>query len=503
MPPAARLASDRRRASARSAARAWALTVCALVCLGLIQSGRSPLQTGFAASQTRGGINVEPSARPNHYLGANPDSWWCPTAATCTTSDPQGRIDTELGLAEQLHVADIRLEVPWFIVEPNRNQYDWSRADYIFQHAAQHGIAIQPILVYTPTWDGAYNDFPPAADFGSFVSAFMARFGSYIDAIEMWNEPDGGGSLTVNDPAKYTQTILIPGYQAVKASPHPNVPVIEGGSINDAGGSPNWLSGIYNAGGGNSFDIAAFHDYGGNYGQIVQQYQGVLNAHGQGSKPIWLGEYGVSDANGSQQSSLIQAAMTGTPGLAVAQFYTLRDEAVYTCCPVAPTGESKQYGVLTSTYSRKSSYTTMQNLNGGQPAGTPPPAATPPGATGSTPGPGDGGGGVAASGSTSSSASATTSQSRVPQPAASASSSSAASSTPTIVGGATGSPAPTAAPVGTVPGARPIVASPQNLAPAATSRRWLFILLALGGALAVGVSIAGTVLLRRRPRPPS
>ena len=327
-----------------------------------------------ASTTAQGGINVEPSARPWQYVGANPDSWWCPTASTCTTSNPLGRIDAEMALAAQLRVANIRVEIPWFLVEPAKGTYDWTRADYIFNSAAGHGIVLQPILVYTPAWDGGYKAFPVAADFGSFVSAFMARYGSRINAVEMWNEPDGGQSLVANNPAQYVQSILIPGYNAVKAS-HPAVHVIEGGSINDSGACCPWLSGIYAGGGGNYFDIAAFHDYGGNYGSVVQAYRNVLSAHGQGSKPIWMGEYGVSDATGSQQASLITAALTATPGLAMAQFYTLRDESVYLCCPPAQTGEHKLYGVVASDdVTKKSSFFTMQTLL----AGTPPPAAPSP-----------------------------------------------------------------------------------------------------------------------------
>ena len=337
-----------------------------------------------AATTAGGGINVEPSARPWQYVGANPDSWWCPTASTCTTSNPQGRIDTEMALAQQLHVANIRVEIPWFLVEPAKGSYNWSRADYIFNSASGHGITLQPILVYTPAWDGSYNSFPVAADFGAFVSAFMARYGSRISAVEMWNEPDGGQSLVANNPAQYVQDILIPGYNAVKAS-RPSVSVIEGGSINDSGACCPWLSGIYAAGGGAYFDIAAFHDYGGNYGTIVQAYRGVLNAHGQGGKPIWMGEYGVSDATGSQQSSLITAALTATPGLAMAQFYTLRDESVYTCCPAASAGESKKYGVVASDdVTKKPSFYTMQRLLAGS-SPPPPPSTSKPQAASPTP----------------------------------------------------------------------------------------------------------------------
>ena len=329
-----------------------------------------------AATIARGGINVEPSARPWQYVGANPDSWWCPGASSCTTSNPQAHIDTEMALAAQLHVANVRLEIPWFLVEPGNGVYDWTRADYIFNSATSHGIQIQPILVYTPGWLGAYDSFPTPAAFKSFVAAFMARYGGRISAVEMWNEPDGGQSLLQNDPVQYVNDILIPGYQAVKASAYPGVSVIEGGSINDSGACCAWLSGIYNAGGGSYFNIAAFHDYGGNYAAITQAYQGVINAHSaNGAKPIWLGEYGVSDSSGSNQTSLIQGALTGTPGLAMAQFYTLRDESVYTCCPPASTGEHKAYGVVASDdVTRKSSFNTMQSLLGGS---SPPPSPSP------------------------------------------------------------------------------------------------------------------------------
>jgi hypothetical protein len=285
-----------------------------------------------------------------------------------------------MALAAQLYVSNIRLEIPWFLVEPGNGSYDWTRADYIFNSASRHGLLIQPILVYTPSWDGAYNSFPHPSSFGSFVTAFMNRYGRAIGTVEMWNEPDGGQSLTVNDPNAYVADILIPGYNAVKAS-HPLVQVIEGGSINDSGTCCAWLSGIYNAGGGSYFDIAAFHDYGGNYAQIAGQYQAVINAHrSQGNKPIWLGEYGVSDPNGSQQSSLINGALANTAALAMAQFYTLRDESVYTCCPPAATGEHKQYGVVAADdVTKKSSFNTMVSLLKGftPPRPNPPPAAAP------------------------------------------------------------------------------------------------------------------------------
>ncbi|HUZ90144.1 MAG TPA: cellulase family glycosylhydrolase, partial [Candidatus Acidoferrales bacterium] len=215
--------------------------------IGTPSPGNSPTPVPGPSSvpssgSTQGGINVEPSARPWQYLGANPDGWFCPSAATCSGgADPIARINHELDEAAILHVANVRLEIPWFLVEPQRGVYDWSRVDTIFSAAQARGVRIQPFLDYTPAWAGGYNAFPPAGDFQAFVAAFMARHGGQISAVEMWNEPDGGQSLASNDPASYVKDILIPGYTAVHSSSHPGVKVIEGGSINDAGGNPAWL----------------------------------------------------------------------------------------------------------------------------------------------------------------------------------------------------------------------------------------------------------------------
>src|SRR5207248_3575641 len=71
---------------------------------------------------------------------------------------------------------------------------------------------------------------------------------------------------------------------------------------------------------------------------------------------------------------------TATPGLAMAQYYTLRDESVYHCCPPASTGERKQFGVVAADdVTKKSSFNTMQALLSGAapPAPNPAPAQSP------------------------------------------------------------------------------------------------------------------------------
>src|SRR5260370_28909616 len=62
-----------------------------------------------------------------------------------------------------------------------------------------------------------------------------------------------------------------------------------------------FIDSIYQYGGGNSFDIAAYHDYGSDPIAAAFFTHDSLVAHGQGSKPIWLGEHGVRGDSGSDR----------------------------------------------------------------------------------------------------------------------------------------------------------------------------------------------------------
>src|SRR5689334_11565057 len=85
----------------------WAGTLAVVLFLAPLQVDLGRLSPGptnaLAATGTQGGINVEPSARPNpQYHGINPDSWWCASPSQCTNgADPLARINTEMGLAQQ------------------------------------------------------------------------------------------------------------------------------------------------------------------------------------------------------------------------------------------------------------------------------------------------------------------------------------------------------------------------------------------------------------------
>jgi hypothetical protein len=320
-----------------------------------------------------GGVNVEPSMRPWRYVGANPQSWWC-VLPNCTAdfSSPSTTIQTELSDAKNAGATNVRLEFPWWLIEPQRGVYDWSRADLIMSEAASTGITIQPVLVWSPSWTAAAPNQPPAAaDMHQFAHDFTLRYDGRVPVIEIWNEPDSGNYLFNGSASTYVASILNPAYAGIK-SVDTSVRVELGGPANDAGTCCPFLSAVI-ADGGN-FDIAAFHNYVGTGLSEAIAYARIT------SKPIWLGEYGAqssSCAAGSDcQSQLINSTLTTVGPLAMAQWYNLRDTGAWNCCPPA-LGASATWGLLNSNFSAKASYSTMQSLLRGAPDPPPSPSSSP------------------------------------------------------------------------------------------------------------------------------
>lgn len=354
----------------------WSLVVASI--LGILSCGRTSLAA--AAGGPAGGLNVEPSMRPWRYIGANPQSWWC-VQPNCTSdfSDPVATAKAEMTEAKAVGAINVRLEVPWPVIEVARGAYDWSRADSLFQAAAQVGLSIDPILMWTPQWAGggpALNAPPTPTDMQSFAQAFAERYDAQVrSGIEVWNEPDNGNYLNNGSASTYVSQILNPAYAGIKAVDSA-IPVILGGPVNDAGSCCPFLSAVIAAGG--HFNIASFHNYSGGAIGEAQAYRSIVG----GGVPIWLGEYGVQ-SNQGDQSGAISQVLGSSSALAVAQWYNLRDTASWTCCPPANVDQG-HWGLLNSDFTGKPSWTTMESALTGRTAPPPVPNLNSSSATGSS-----------------------------------------------------------------------------------------------------------------------
>src|SRR6266566_4395977 len=202
--------------------RATLVTAAALVAL-FAATGEAPSREALHSIR-QGGINVEPSMRPWRYAGANPDGWWCRPGGCNGVASGTVFVDRELKLIAALHVSFVRLEFPWPLIEPQRGVFDWRRADYIVRDARRRRVKLVPLLLYTPSWAGASASSPPdPATWRAFVAAFAHRYARWIDAYDLWDEPDFHFYWTGNSQ-DYVQDVLRPGYLAIKANdPHARV----------------------------------------------------------------------------------------------------------------------------------------------------------------------------------------------------------------------------------------------------------------------------------------
>ena len=334
------------------------------------QSSASPAAHRASNPNARGaGINVEPSYRPWRYVdGPAPQSWWCISPNCSPDVPPQMRIDTDLTLASQLGVNHVRVEFPWRFIEPQRGVLDWSRADLIVGEANAKGVPLLPVVVYSPAWVGDSTSAPAPDDFRAFMRALVGRYHASIHDWELWNEPNLEKYWSAGVQA-YVENILIPGYQGVKAA-DPGAQVVLGGP---SWADLDWLNGIYAYGGGDSFDIMSWHDYGGVEAVLAsaKHVQDILNAHYQSSKPLWLGEYGleVYITTDNAQAALLTGVLTSRSPIAQADWYTLRDEDAMECCP--PTiAVSGSYGLVTrdGVILKQGFYTLQKIISAGLPS---------------------------------------------------------------------------------------------------------------------------------------
>ena len=154
--------------------------------------------------------------------------------------------------------------------------------------------------------------------FATFVAAAASRYNGKIGAIEIWNEANNPTFWQpVPNAADYT-AMLKATYAAVKLA-SPAVTVVSTGvapgSDTQGGGwmSPvTFLQAIYTDGGGQSFDAVGWHPYTWPadpstndpalaWSEMVSAARQQMISHGDGSKQIWVTEFGVPTCTSSSR----------------------------------------------------------------------------------------------------------------------------------------------------------------------------------------------------------
>lgn len=184
----------------------------------------------------------------------------------------------------------------WKRINEARGQYDFRLLDKWIEFARRHHAEIIYSCGHTPDWAAAGGtDIDPPRDmrfWDDFISAIARHARGRIKYWEMWNEPNAPNFWRGSIPELVTMTrharqiILAVDPSAKILSPAP------AGGNGEVSEAPEWLDRFFEAGGGDSIDIVAFHGYlPGKPPETIlatlRAIHHVMNAHHVTVSEIW------------------------------------------------------------------------------------------------------------------------------------------------------------------------------------------------------------------------
>jgi len=203
------------------------------------------------------------------------------------------------------------LSFEWQEIEHVRGSYNWEYSDSEVYLAEARGLEMLASIATTPVWalppeadPTQTHRFPPdetyLEDFRSYCRNVAARYAGRVRYFQFWNEPNGcgwinDGCANSNEYASFTLW-LTRCYEAMKQG-NPDCIIAAGGldASTAVANIGDYLQGLYDSGGGSSFDAVAIHPYdvsGTLHWDAIAQTRAVMVANGDARKPIWLTEYG-------------------------------------------------------------------------------------------------------------------------------------------------------------------------------------------------------------------
>ncbi len=149
-----------------------------------------------------------------------------------------------------LGAAVVRTDFRWSVVQPARDQWDWSLPDDALAAAEASGLETIAMLGYGTAWASSQTDddsyYPPddPADFAAFAGAAAERYAGRIHRYEIWNEPNAGFRFWkpdfAGDPVAYGELFLA-AEEAIHAA-DPSAQVIVGGTFFHEQGIPGTIT---------------------------------------------------------------------------------------------------------------------------------------------------------------------------------------------------------------------------------------------------------------------
>lgn len=195
----------------------------------------------------------------------------------------------------------VRVGFSWGAVQRSPDSpFDFASSDRIFAAARANRLKIMPLLKGAPKW--AEPVWKNTAGWSAFVRAFVGRYGSFVDSVEIWNEenlstfwkhPREVRPWTDPYVEDYVD-LLKASYEAVK-SVNPKIRVTLGGLSQIP---MRYVGNIYKLGANRYFDVMNVHPYSyprapeGSFDTRLEELRAFMDAHGDADKPIRVSEIG-------------------------------------------------------------------------------------------------------------------------------------------------------------------------------------------------------------------
>jgi len=236
-------------------------------------------------------------------------------------------IATELDRLQSLGVTNIRVFVPWGLVEYADDTYNWSYVDSIMDAAEERDMGVMMEVNATPTWAAADPESanvpagsasPDVEKFTDFMGTLATRYGDTVSVYEIWNEPNYVSFSNPIDPAAYAE--LLKSVYPVLKEIDPTATVVAGalGTVQDSSwtmSAVTFVQQMLDAGAGDYFDAISVHPYQDTLlfsdgyscncgGQLtpLQEIDAIVALIGT-DKTVWITEYGVSTVNGEDDEA--------------------------------------------------------------------------------------------------------------------------------------------------------------------------------------------------------
>jgi polysaccharide biosynthesis protein PslG len=250
----------------------------------------------------------------------------------------------ELDIARGAGADVVRVDVAWSSLEL-QGKRRWSRAyahrfDAFVSNARSRGLRVVAVLNETPCWaskapralrQGCFGDwwnrgvtrYPPrlSRDYADAAVYVARRWGTSLEALEIWNEPNATVFLRSPDPVRDYARLVRSSYRRVKRVA-PRLTVLAGSIAQPDG---EFLAALYERGRirGN-YDAISYHPYAEGIDPAIAEHprgvrwsfiegtawlHDIMVGHGDADKELWATEAGVSTCSPVFDSGCVSEAV--------------------------------------------------------------------------------------------------------------------------------------------------------------------------------------------------